>query len=505
MSTLNIKCGNLNFDNLNFSGIPNLNYICSDEEDIDLVNQKIIEYNYTNCFVNNYCTMTPGGNFKTVTGNVRMDFNTNGCDDSDSPRPNIKMTMTNNNQLEANFTNSSGNYTFFRQPGNYSLSPSIENLPFFIISPSFSDIIVEDGDTTIIQNFCVTADGIHNDIEVVIAPIGSARPGFNANYQILYKNKGNQSVSGSISLAYEDDLLDYISATQAPNEQSTGTLSWNYTNLLPFESRSFEIVLDVNAPTDTPPVNIGDALDFMAIINPISGDELQLDNTFSFNQYVVGSYDPNNKVCLEGNFVSPTKIGDYLHYTINFENTGTAPATFVVVKDMIDTTKFDMSTLQVLNASHSMETRVLGNKVEFIFDDINLGPNQHGNVVFKIKTKSTLVEGNTVTNKADIYFDYNFPIETNTTSTTFQTLSVGEFTVDNSVVIAPNPTKDVVTINATTSIQSIQLYDVRGRVLTTQIANSIQAVLDVSNYTNGIYFVKVTTENGIAIEKIIKE
>jgi hypothetical protein len=175
------------------------------------------------------------------------------------------------------------------------------------------------------------------------------------------------------------------------------------------------------------------------------------------------------------------------------------------VKDMIDTTKFDISTLQVLHASHPMETRIAGNKVEFIFDDINLGSNQHGNVVFKIKTKSTLVEGNTVTNNANIYFDYNFPIETNTTFTTFQTLSNGEFPIDSSVVIAPNPTKNNVNINCNNTIKSIQLFDVQGRVLMTQLANDSEFTIDIFNYTNGIYFVKVITENGTTIEKIIKE
>lgn len=96
-------------------------------------------------------------------------------------------------------------------------------------------------------------------------------------------------------------------------------------------------------------------------------------------------------------------------------------------------------------------------------------------------------------------------VQVTTDCSLYATLSSGEFEKGISLVILPNPTKDVVTINAASSIQSVQLYDVHGRVLTAQITNSAQSVVDVSNYTNGIYFVKVTTEKGSTVEKIIKE
>ena len=95
------------------------------------------------------------------------------------------------------------------------------------------------------------------------------------------------------------------------------------------------LTLNLNAPTEIPPVNINDELVFTSTINPISGDETASDNVFNLNQIVVGSYDPNDKTCLEGTTISPTKIGDYLHYLIRFQNSGTAPATNIVVKDMI--------------------------------------------------------------------------------------------------------------------------------------------------------------------------
>lgn len=65
-------------------------------------------------------------------------------------------------------------------------------------------------------------------------------------------------------------------------------------------------------------------------------------------------------------------IGKYVDYLIRFENTGTYAAENVVVKDIIDTKRFDVSTLQNHRCSHEVYTRIEGNKVEFIFENIQL-------------------------------------------------------------------------------------------------------------------------------------
>ncbi len=335
-------------------------------------------------------------------------------------------------------------------------------------------------------------------------------PGFDTHFRLIYKNKGNQILSGTINFTFDDSVLDFISASTTVNAQSTNNLSWNYSNLLPFETRSIDIILNVNGPMETPPVNIDDILQFSATINPISGDETPLDNVFNSTQIVGGSFDPNDKTCLEGATIPITKVGDYLHYLIRFQNTGTAAAQNIVVKDIIDISKFDLSSLQLISTSHQQVTRITGNKVEFIFENIQLPaeqddePGSHGYVAFKIRTKNNLVLGNTVSNTANIYFDYNFPIMTNTASTTIAVLSANEFE-NTSVSIAPNPVKNNLSISAADVISSIQMYDVQGRLIATQLNNSTSTTLDMSQQNTGVYFVKVITENGVKVEKIIKE
>lgn len=69
----------------------------------------------------------------------------------------------------------------------------------------------------------------------------------------------------------------------------------------------------------------------------------------------------------------------------------------------------------------------------------------------------------------------------------------------------PNPAKDNLTINANKTIESLQLFDVQGRLLVTKTADDMHALLDVSRYANGVYLLKVNSENGSLTKKIVKE
>lgn len=480
-------------------GGPYKLYVCLDEGEIG--NLSIAQ----NSLVSTYCSFTLGGNYNTIAGALTYDSDANGCSASDLAQQNIKIAINDGTQTGSAISNGSGNYSFYTQGGVFTLTPQFEN-SWFIATPATQTVTFADNNNnTATQNFCISPNGVHPDVEAIIVPVDGARPGFDSRYKIVYKNKGNQTLSGAITLTYDDTVLDYVSAMPAYTTSVTGNLTWNYANLLPFESRTVNVTFNLNGPMETPPVNNGDFLEYTVAITPAAGDETPADNTFTFNQEVVGSFDPNDITCLEGETVHPDKIGQYLHYNINFENTGTAPATFIVVKDMINTQQFDVSTLQVLSASHNVETRVTGNKVEFIFDDINLGAEGKGNVVFKIKTLPTVAVNSTVTQKADIFFDYNWPIETNDANTTFTILSRGDFATDSSVRIYPNPAKDVVTVAGSAELKSIQLYDVQGRLLQSVAASGLQSSVNVSSLPKGVYFVKAFTEKGTKLEKIIKE
>lgn len=491
---------------------PNLQYVCVDDYRISTFANYFALNNMNNVVVNSYCSFNPGGDYNTITGTIQYDFNNNGCDTSD-PYANYFGLEVNIDGMTTNssvYSNGLGVYNLFTSnTGVYSLVPNLENASYFTVTPFSAEFPVMTIDnSTVTQNFCISANGVHPDLEVVIAPVIPARPGFEAVYKIVYKNKGNQIMSQNYGLNffYNHNLMSLVSTSVVPSAQATGGLQWDYANLMPFESRSILVTFLINAPTDTTnPVNIDDVLTFTSVILPQAGDVAVTDNTFVFNQSVVGSYDPNDITCLQGEVVSPSEIGEFLHYMIRFENTGNAPAENIVVKTEINASQFNVNSLQMIAASHNATIRRNGNKIEFIFQNIQLDSGGHGNILLKIKSKGDLQEGDFVAKYANIYFDYNFPIETNEAETLFVALSTNNPEWSTSVSVYPNSVKDVVTITSSDkTIKSIELYDANGRLLQTQLVNNLTTALNMLERASGMYFIKIATDSGSMIEKLIK-
>ena len=493
----------------NFSNCPQLKYICGDEDELESINQKTGD-KYASCVIGGYCSFNEGGANYTIQGNNRMDSNKNGCDASDLP-VNIKLSLNDGIKAETIITNNSGNYSIKVKEGTYTITPVLENADYFKISPSLVNVNFLTDASPYIQDFCITPIDTHNDLEITLIPLEEARPGFDAKYKLIYKNKGNQIQSGSVNLTFNDALLDLVTANPVSSTQTANSLSWSFSNLKPFDTREITFTLNVNSPMEIPAVNNGDILKLTATIASQETDETPIDNTFTLNQTVVGSYDPNDKTCLEGDIITSSLIGEYVHYMIRFENTGTYAAQNIVVKDMIDLSKFDISTLIPTSSSHSFVTKISeGNKVEFIFKNINLpfdDANNDGYVAFKIKTKPTLKVGDSFANEANIYFDYNFPILTNKATSKFQTtLNNPDFEFSNYFTLYPNPVSDVLNINAKQAIeiQSLAIYDILGQlVIAVPNTKSVSAV-DVSKLRTGNYFIKVKTDKGSSGMKFIK-
>lgn len=509
LTSLNIKNGKIELF-MNFSNNPNLEYICVDNQQLTDVYDEAIQNGNINCQVNSYCSFTPGGTFYTLEGSNKYDGNQDGCDAIDNVFPNIKFNINSGSVSGSLISDSSGAFSIPLLQGTHTITPIVETPGYFIISPLNLNISFPTANSPFIQNFCISKNGDHNDLEIAILPLNVSQPGFDTNYKIIYKNKGTTSQSGNLSITFDDAVMDFISANTTPTSQAVNTLSWSFSNLVPFESREITLVMNLNSPTETPALIGGSVLNYSASITGLT-DETPIDNTASLNQQVVNSFDPNDKTCLEGTTITPDKVGEYVHYLIRFENTGTANAQNVVVKDLIDTTKFDVATLIPIDGSHEFYTRITNtNQVEFIFENIQLpfdDENNNGYVVFKIKTKSDLTVGSSFSNTANIYFDYNFPIVTNTATTTIQALTNQDFEFSDYFELAPNPTKDILNIQTKNDIElsSVSIYNALGQlVIVVPNAKETNSV-DVSQLTSGTYFVKVMSDKGSSSSKFIKQ
>src|SRR5690554_8107819 len=104
-----------------------------------------------------------------------------------------------------------------------------------------------------------------------------------------------------------------------------------------------------------------------------------------------------------------------------------------------------------------------------------LDSGRHGNILLAMKTINSLSEGDSVLSKADIYFDYNYPIITNDAVTLFQaTMSIEENIKNIDLKFYPNPTTDYFNITSKAIIQSVELYDISGRLIRTSLVNDFE-------------------------------
>ena len=505
---LNIKNGNnyvtlYSLHNPFGDEIPENCFVCLDESDLDEFEGELPE----GSFYSTYCSYSPGGINNIIEGTVIFDSNNNGnCEaGSEFINSHLQINISDGTETGHTFANNEGEYTFYVPEGNFTLTPEIiENPDYFIISPANANLNFPllDGSTQT-QNFCISPNGDHPDVEIIFSQLVPARPGFEASYRLVYRNKGNQTVSGTISLEYDEDKLDFLNSTVTPNNQSSGLLNYNFSNLNPFENRTIVLSFEVNSPTDTPPVNIGDNLPFSAQID-IGEDENPNDNSFELNQEVVGSFDPNDIACLQGESVAPEMIGEELHYRIRFENTGNFPAERVVVAMPINPEDYEVSSFQLLNTSHEVQARVVDNTAEFFFEEIDLGPNEEGDILFSIKSLESLQIGDSVMSYADIYFDYNYPITTNEAVTTFEIMRTKEVEL-SSVSIFPNPATTQFMIQSDYKINSVEIYDVAGRLIQVSKLNSNQSSQNISQLPKGMYILKIQTEKGLVSYKLIKK
>ena len=495
-----------------FEILPSLNYICADEEDLEIL--EAINY-YGDAdppTINTYCSFGPGGEVFVINGQNKIDVNDDGCDSSDALYPNLEFQLENDSFSETYFSGNSGDYVILIQEGEHTITPSIENQDYFNISPESVVVNFPDDGDSFLQDFCIVPNGTHNDLEITVISLEGAIPGFDAEYRIFYKNKGNQVLSGDLQFLYNDDVMNFESASQTVDVQNVGSLLWNYTYLVPFETRTIDVTMLLNTPTDSEfPLNGDDILTFESVISPSDADETPEDNVFVLDQTVVNSFDPNDKICLQGDEITEDQVGEYVHYRIRFENTGTANAVNIVVKDDIDETKYDITSLVPLHASHNYVTRINDHTVEFIFENIQLpfdDANNDGYVFFKIKTLPSLQIGDSFDNDAEIYFDFNFPIITEDAITTVvsEELSIETFEVNN-LKIYPNPVSDVLHIVTEQRIESLTIYDLNGRLLQRIVSTGLNLTpsVDVSSLSQGTYFVSVKTKVATQNYKFVKQ
>ncbi|MFD2434034.1 BspA family leucine-rich repeat surface protein [Mesonia maritima] len=357
-------------------------------------------------------------NCNSIVGEITYDENNNGCDPADQGVSGF-MINANDGTNDLKTYSSNGSYTLGTIGTNFTVS--VINYPsYYSVSPASQSVTFTSSSTEVID-FCVTANQSIEDLNITLLPISEARPGFEADYQLVVENLGTQTIpNATVTVDFDDAMQSFVSASVTPTSTTANQLTFDVNNLHPLTNQKIDFTQQTFQP---PTVNGDDILSFTATVTPNTNDNTPTDNVFNFDQVVVNSYDPNDKQVLQGEEIYEEETDEYLDYLIRFQNTGTASAINVRILDTLHP-KLDYSTLKPVSASHNYHIEITDeNQVEFIFDGINLPdentnePASHGFVAYKIKPKNDVTVGDFIEGDARIYFDFNAPIITNMTST----------------------------------------------------------------------------------------
>lgn len=449
-----------------------------------------------------------------IMGTLRFDANGDGiCNEQDAVLPNTPLQISGGALTTpvTVYTNAQGEYNVPNlNSGAYMLQPilSAEFAPYTATSQQFT---FAGGITTIANDICLPGPvTIQPDLSVTLIPQASPRPGFYISYVVMVTNNSAATFSGaSVELNYP---LDRISLQTTGSEITTGINSVivSFTSAFaPYSSQAMYLDFLVAEP---PVNNAGDGISFLATLTPGGvTDVVPGNNTYLLTQTIVNSYDPNNIVVSEGS-LAPIEVIEnqqrYMHYTINFQNTGSAEAVNVRLTTTLDNL-FTAESFQPLVSSHEYVVTRTGNELEFKFDGINLPysslnePGSHGFVSYRVKISEAVQPEDMVQGTANIYFDFNPAIVTNTATTEFYTILNTKSNVKQQIKLYPNPVSDRLNISINDGqLQSISVYDINRRLC---LQSGNETSINLAQLSSGLYMVKVATDTGVSNYKLIKK
>ena len=472
----------------------------------------------------------------TISGDVYVDANSNCV--NDPGEAGVENIMIHCSGFGYAFTDANGHYSFQVPTGSYTISEQVNQ--YYPLSACQSNsnavsVTAAAGCNTVVD-FSNQLNILH-DLKIVtmnstVPPI----PGMAYQQKVVVKNEGTVTESG-IQLGYEqDEQLPFVNATLPSFLQINSALypySYSVQSGFPTLSpnNSSVILTNYNTPTDIPLGTMVDFYDTVANVAPIGVNWL-LDNTpwnnvNTFQTEVIGSYDPNYKEVsprgngAEGFVPMATKEFDY---TIHFQNEGTYFAQNISVTDQLDA-DFDWTTFKPGYSDYEYTTTMSETGlVTFTFSNINLPwKSGYGDALssamvhYSIQRKATNPVGTEFTNTANIYFDYNAPIITNTTLNTLQSLAgvdelgSGDGEVAVNMELYPVPASDHLTIQVNNVLKNekavVSIIDLTGHVVLSENVDlsegTTMVTKNVSTLMSGTYLTRIAFENGSAIVKKI--
>ena len=118
-----------------------------------------------------------------------------------------------------------------------------------------------------------------------------------------------------------------------------------------------------------------------------------------------------------------------------------------------------------------------------------LGVTEGANYYWRVKSNTTCADGNF----SEVY-----------TLTVEGVLGVNDQSIEG-LVIYPNPTANILNLEAATPISNVEIVNVLGQVLISENSNSTISNIDISTLATGTYFIKVTSSNKTRVLQFLKK
>ena len=427
-------------------------------------------------------------------------------------------------------TDATGYYEFIVEDGSY-IVEYIGNTADSLQCPSPGTY-----DVTLNTNGSISGD---NHFYVVAPPhdlsitknSGNARPGFDQFNCLQICNNSATTQDAVVTFMHDSIFSDqspwpYIYpaywdtiSSGYTYDDAINTFTWNLNDLASGECR--KIMWFMPVPLTAVP---GYELCSEAHVDPVVNDVTPANNSIAWKKEVTASYDPNDK----RNFVGDSEWGGAIYeddvtmeYAIRFQNVGTDTAFTVVVRDTLDEEHLDVTTVRGFTASHDLDVQFEdSNVLVFTFNNILLvdsttnEPASNGWISFDIDRKPNQPFGTEITNQAAIYFDFNAPVITNELVNVL-TNPVSVFSPTKNTLnleVSPSVTNDEIRVQyvlENMNSVSIQIYNVGGILLLDvdfgkKVTGEYVETLSLKDFTAGVYFVFVKTEDGSAVRKVVK-
>lgn len=358
-----------------------------------------------------------------IEGHRYIDVNGSGSREPDEPGAAWGM-LTCEPQLVQALSGVDGAYVFNRDAGTH-LVTALDPGPFWGLvndSPEVQVTLTDEepiaadidfGYSQVVDTSVVSASFV-----VGQGPCGALAPAW-----ISWTNQGTRIEQGSVVLEL-DTAYSFLSSIPPPDEQSGDLLIWHFDSLSYFQTATILIELQL------PDVELlGASLVSQLTVHTMNelGDTT---GTWAdiLTDIVQCAYDPNDKQ------VQPVGYGDYgavdideerFTYTIRFQNTGSAPALDVTLRDVLSSALNPLR-IEVLGYSHAPSSIHVhaNNTLTVRFAGINLPDSSADPVAsqgffrFCIHTLPGAPDQTPITNTAAIHFDLNPAVLTNTTLNT---------------------------------------------------------------------------------------